>query len=174
VKNSNLPDDGLKPAPAIERISQGLNILVERLLLTIGSAICLILFAQVVCRYAGASLGWSEEVSRHLLVAIAFLGGTAAYRRAGLIGMKGVGSHFGPGVARTILLILQGLSLFTFLLLCWFGTAYTFKAWKHTTAALQLPMAIPFAVIPLAMAIFAVHVAADMYRTGCGPRTGKR
>lgn len=157
---------------AIGRLSGRVNTLVERLLLGIGSAICLILFAQVLCRYAGASLGWSEEVSRHLLVAITFFGSTSAYKRAGFIGLKGVGQWFGPGTARVILLAMQLLTLCCFALICWFGIAYSTKAWHHTTSALQLPMAIPFSVIPAAALILIFHVLADIERTIKGGRHG--
>ena len=154
----------------LRRLSGWINTLVERLLLVIGSAICLILFAQVLCRYAGASLGWSEEVSRHLLVAITFFGSTAAYKRAGFIGLKGVGQWFGPGAARLILLAMQFLTLCCFALICWFGIAYSGKAWQHTTSALQLPMAVPFSVIPAAALILMLHVLADIEQTLKGGR----
>jgi TRAP-type C4-dicarboxylate transport system permease small subunit len=150
---------------AIDRLSRWLNTLVERVLLVFGSTICLILFAQVLCRYGGASLGWSEEVSRHLLVAITFLGSTAAYKRAGFIGLKGVGGWFGPDVERMILVVMQLLSLCCFAVICWFGIAYTGKAWHHTTTALQLPMALPFAVIPAAALVLMIHVLADISKT---------
>ncbi|MBU1564308.1 MAG: TRAP transporter small permease [Proteobacteria bacterium] len=153
------------PTSAIDRLSGWTNTLVERVLLVFGSAICLILFAQVLCRYAGASLGWSEEVSRHLLVAITFLGSTAAYKRTGFIGLKGLGHWFGPGVARLLLVVMQMLTLGCFAVICWFGTTYTGKAWHHTTAALQLPMALPFAVIPIAAFILMLHVLADITNT---------
>ena len=150
---------------AIEQLSCQINTLVEKVLLLFGSAICLILFAQVLCRYGGASLGWSEEVSRHLLVATTFLGSTAAYKRGGFIGLKGVGQIFGPAVEKTIQVSMQLLSLCCFAVICWFGMAYTGKAWHHTTAALQLPMALPFAVIPAAALILMIHVLADIVKT---------
>jgi len=146
----------------LQRASHKINAVVEKVLLVIGSAICVILFAQVVSRYAGASLGWSEEVSRHLLVAITFLGGTAAYRRAGFIGLKGIGHNIGPATQKAILLLLEVLTLFCFLAIASFGTAYTLRAWHHTTSSLQIPMSIPFVVIPLSSIIFVVHVLADM------------
>jgi TRAP-type C4-dicarboxylate transport system permease small subunit len=151
--------------PLLQRISQTINALVEKVLFVIGAAICIILFGQVVFRYAGASLGWSEEVSRHLLVAITFLGGTVAYKRASFIGLKGFGHKLGPAIQQTIVVWLQVLTLACFGLLAWFGAAYTVKAAEHTSSSLQIPMAIPFSVIPVAFAIFIVHVLADMTRT---------
>ena len=151
---------------ALQKASRVINYVVEKLLFVIGAAICIILFAQVVFRYAGASLGWSEEVSRHLLVAITFLGGTAAYKRASFIGLKGIGQHFGRFFQRSMVILLQLLTLSCFGVIAWFGSAYTLKAWEQTTASLQIPMSIPFAVIPAAALIFIVHVLADMAKPG--------
>ena len=102
--------------------------------MVIGAAICLILFGQVVSRYAGASLGWSEEVSRHLLVAITFLGGTVAYKRASFIGLQGFGYHLGRRRAR-YRGPLQLLTLACFVVITWFGALYTVTAAEHTTAS---------------------------------------
>ena len=155
----------------IEKISGLINRLVEHLLIVTGAAICLILFAQVIWRYLGSSLGWSEEVSRHLLVTITFLGSTAAYKRANFIGLRGIGQWFGPRCERAILLVLQLLTFACFAALSCFGVMYTLKAWHHSTASLQIPMAIPFAVIPLATAILVVHAAADIVRTVRGQKS---
>jgi TRAP-type C4-dicarboxylate transport system permease small subunit len=151
--------------PFLQRISQAVNGVVEKILFVIGAAICIILFGQVVFRYAGASLGWSEEVSRHLLVAITFLGGTVAYKRASFIGLKGFGHKLGPVVQQAIVVGLQVLTLACFSLIAWFGVAYTVKAAEHTSSSLQIPMAVPFSVIPVASVIFVVHVLADIART---------
>jgi len=137
----------------LQRISRWINDIVENILLVIGTGICLILFTQVICRYIGASLGWSEEVSRHLLVAITFLGGTAAYKRMSFIGLKGIGHSLGPSIQKIIVVALQIATLGCFCILAWFGAVYTIKAWQHTTASLQIPMSIPFAVIPISSVV---------------------
>ncbi len=150
---------------ALQQASQAVNAVVEKVLIVIGAVICGILFAQVVMRYAGSSLGWSEEVSRHLLVAITFLGGTVAYKKASFIGLQGFGHTLGPVVERTIVVALQLMTLGCFALIAWFGAIYTVKAAEHTSASLQIPMAIPFAAIPAAALIFVLHVLADIART---------
>lgn len=150
---------------ALLRLSRALNAAVEKLLMAIGAAICVILFGQVVFRYAGASLGWSEEVSRHLLVAITFLGGTVAYKRASFIGLQGIGHSLGPTFQRSVVIVLQLLTLACFVLIAWFGAAYTIKAAEHTSASLQIPMSIPYSVIPISALVFIVHVLADMVAT---------
>jgi TRAP-type C4-dicarboxylate transport system permease small subunit len=150
---------------ALQQASRAVNRVVEKALIGVGAVICIILFVQVMARYAGSSLGWSEEVSRHLLVAITFLGGTVAYKRASFIGLKGFGHKLGPFVEHAIVVLLQLMTLGCFGLIAWFGAIYTVKAAEHTTASLQIPMAVPFAVIPVAALIFVLHVLADIGRT---------
>ena len=149
----------------LQHTSRWLNTVVEKLLLIMGSAICIILFAQVVSRYMGHSLGWSEEVSRHLLIAITFLGGSSAYKRSSFIGLQGIGQYLGKRAQRMIVLMLQGVPLGCFGILAWFGTGYTVRAWELSTASLQIPMSIPFAAIPISALVFMVHVLADIAET---------
>lgn len=154
---------------AIERLSLLLDHMVERVLLLLGIAIGCILFFQVLFRYLGHSLGWSEEVSRHLLIAITFLGGSSAYKKAGFIGLKGIGYRMGNFGRRFVLILLQALTLMCFGSIAWFGFRYAVKAWEHTSTALQIPMAVPFGVIPLSCLVLVVHVLADIHRGATNP-----
>ena len=146
----------------LQRLSEQVNTLMEKLLLLAGVAIAIILFAQVLARYLGASLSWSEEVGRYLLVSITFLGATVAYKRAHFIGLAGFGARFGPLVERAIVRLLQLLTLACFGLITWFGVFYTLNSWNQTSTAVQMPMSIPLSVIPLSGLVFLLHVLADM------------
>src|SRR5450759_828937 len=66
----------------LQRLSEQVNTLMEKLLLVAGVAIAIVLFAQVLARYLGASLSWSEEVGGSLLVGLTFLGAPVATKRA--------------------------------------------------------------------------------------------
>lgn len=147
---------------ALQRCSERVNSMVEKLLLVAGVVISLILFAQVVARYLGHSLSWSEEVGRYLLVAITFLGATVAYKRAHFIGLAGFGAKFGPAIEQLIVRLLQLLTLACFGLITWFGAKYTLNAWEQTSTAVQMPMSLPISVVPLSGAIFLLHILADM------------
>jgi len=135
---------------------------VEKLLLVIGIAFSLILFGQVLARYLGHSLSWSEEIGRYLLVATTFLGATVAYKRAHFIGLAGFGAKFGRLVETLVLHGLQLLTLACFGLITWYGVLYTLKAWDQTSTAVQMPMSLPISVMPLAGAIFLLHVLVDL------------
>ena len=141
-----------------ERVNDG----VEKLLLLAGVAISVILFVQVLARYLGHSLSWSEEVGRYLLVATTFLGATVAYKRAHFIGLAGFGARFGLLVEQIIVRGLQLLTLACFALITWYGTIYTLNSWEQTSTAMQIPMSLPIAVLPLSGAIFLLHILADM------------
>ncbi|MEI6804182.1 MAG: TRAP transporter small permease subunit [Burkholderiales bacterium] len=142
--------------------SERVNTWVEALLLVAGVAISVILFAQVVARYMGESLSWSEEVGRYLLVATTFLGATVAYKRAHFIGLAGFGARFGLLVEQIIVRGLQLLTLACFGLITWFGVIYTVNAWSQTSTAVQMPMSLPISVVPLSGLIFLLHILADM------------
>jgi len=146
----------------LQDASETLNALMEKLLLLAGIAIAIILFIQVVARYLGSSLSWSEEVGRYLLIAITFLGATVSYKRAHFIGLKGFGEKLGPFIEQAIVRLLQLLTLACFSLITWFGALYTFNSWEQTSTAVQMPMSLPLAAIPLSGVVFLLHVLADM------------
>lgn len=149
----------------LQTVSERVNGLVEKILLVAGVAISLILFVQVLARYLGESLSWSEEVGRYLLVATTFLGATVAYKRAHFIGLAGFGARFGLLVEQIIVRGLQVLTLGCFGLITWFGTIYTVNAWDQTSTAVQMPMSLPIAVVPLSGLIFLLHILADMTKS---------
>ena len=145
-------------------VSERVNSLVEKLLLAAGVTISVVLFAQVLARYLGHSLSWSEEIGRYLLVATTFLGATVAYKRAHFIGLAGFGARFGLLVEQIIVRSLQLLTLACFALITWYGVIYTIKSWDQTSTAIQMPMSLPVSVVPLSGAIFLLHILADMTR----------
>jgi len=146
----------------LQSCSDQVNRLVEKMLLLAGVAISVILFAQVLARYLGHSLSWSEEIGRYLLVATTFLGATVAYKRAHFIGLAGFGARFGILIEQIIVRGLQLLTLGCFGLITWYGVIYTLKSWDQTSTAMQMPMALPISVVPLSGAIFLLHVLTDM------------
>jgi len=149
----------------LQGYSETINGLVEKLLLAAGVAISVILFAQVLARYLGHSLSWSEELGRYLLVATTFLGATVAYKRAHFIGLAGFGARFGLLFEQFIVRGLQVLNLGCFGLITWYGVKYTVNSWEQTSTAVQMPMSLPIAVVPLSGAIFLLHILADMAKS---------
>ncbi len=146
-------------------LSNLVNSAVEKLLLAAGVCISVVLFVQVLARYLGHSLSWSEEVGRYLLVATTFLGATVAYKRAHFIGLAGFGARFGLLFERVILRGLQILNLGCFGLITWYGVKYTVNSWEQASTAVQMPMSIPIAAVPLSAMIFLLHILTDVTKS---------
>jgi TRAP-type C4-dicarboxylate transport system permease small subunit len=149
----------------LQSTSERVNAQVEKALLVAGVAISIVLFVQVLARYLGHSLSWSEEIGRYLLVATTFLGATVAYKRAHFIGLAGFGERFGRLFEQTVIRLLQLLNLGCFSLITWYGVKYTINAWEQTSTAVQMPMSLPISVVPLSGAIFLLHILADMTKS---------
>ena len=72
----------------IRQISDFLNKITEIVVMFLMSAISVIIFVQVICRYVfNHSLYWSEEVGRYLLIWITFLGASVGVKRYSHIGI---------------------------------------------------------------------------------------
>jgi TRAP-type C4-dicarboxylate transport system permease small subunit len=149
----------------LQRASERVNSLVEKLLLVAGVTISIVLFVQVLARYLGHSLSWSEEMGRYLLVATTFLGATVAYKRAHFIGLAGFGARFGTLFEQMVMRTLQVLNLGCFSLITWYGVKYTVNSWEQTSTAVQMPMSLPISVVPISAAIFLLHILADMTKS---------
>lgn len=119
-----------------------------------------VIFWQVVCRYVlKASLPWSEELSRYLLVWTAFLGGAYGVR---------LGAHIGVEAFTLLLPKKAQAALNIFVIICSiilcaiifrFGcTIVSTQLAKHQLSpAMRIPMGYMYAAIPIGMAFFIVR-----------------
>jgi len=134
------------------------NRVTEIALAVIGSGMAIVIAVQVFSRYVlNYSLFWSEEVGRICLVWITFLGGSAAYKRHGHIGVDFFVKRLPIGLQRlcTVLVLLLSLAFFSVLMIYGFNFVLFVSAQK--TTALGLPLPFPYMVIPLGGALFFLH-----------------
>ncbi len=135
----------------------------EILLCIIGSSMALLIGVQVFSRYVlNHSLFWSEEVGRICLVWITFLGGSAAYRRHAHIGIDFFANLLPPQLRRASEILVLTASLLFFLVLVGYGSAFVWFVSAQKTAALGLPTAVPYLVIPVGGALFFLHGLRDL------------
>ncbi len=118
-----------------------------------------LVFTNVVTRYGfGFSIAWAEEVSRFLMIWVAFLGAGLALRE---------GRHVAIEVLQDLLgerkrLVLRW-SLFVLIaafaaLLVYLGVAFSRFGWDKETMVTQIPRGIPYLAIPVGMAFFLIHL----------------
>ncbi len=142
----------------VHAVSFAINRGVETVVGVLAMAMAAVTGLQVVFRYGlNHSLFWSEEVGRILLVWITFLGATIAFRRKAHVGIDVAVRRLTPRAQRCVERVLLGLSSIFFLVLVGYGLRFIRFIAYQKTAALGLPMGLPYAVIPLSGLIFLIH-----------------
>lgn len=157
--------------PALRRLNSILERIALGAVIAMMLAMCLIVFAQVVGRYAiHYSLPWSEELSRFMLVWISMLGAAVAARRRMHVGFAALVSRL-PGALRTGV---QALALVaaqvTFAVMAWYGFKLASFNMMQTSAALELPMGIPYYAVPVGALLLVLFLAEELglVLTGAG------
>jgi TRAP-type C4-dicarboxylate transport system permease small subunit len=116
---------------------------------------------QVVSRYAlGDPSQWSEEVARMLLIWVGLLGGVFAYRENAHLGIDLLHQKVGATGKRRLEMITHiSCGLFALSVLVIGGGSLVQLTWelKQTTAALGIPMAWVYAVLPLSGALIVFY-----------------
>src|SRR5260370_12403246 len=101
---------------------QGLVRVIEVAVMVAMAVVSVVVMVEVILRYTlGETLVVTEELSRYLMVWIAFLGSVLLMRERGHIAAEGLGGWFGPLGRRVIALVADLLSLVFLLPLPWAG-----------------------------------------------------
>lgn len=134
------------------RIERTLDVVLGLMLL----AVVLMLFYQVFGRYViGRAPGWTEEVARMLVAWMAMLGTGACLRSGGHVAVGALVNSVPPR-ARLVLLGLRDVAVMaTAGVLGWAGVRFAMLNAGQDSAALEIPMSIPYS----AMAVGAVLMA---------------
>lgn len=119
-----------------------------------------VILAGVFARYVmNDSLTWTEEVARYAMIWLSFLGGGLVFRHGGHIAIDMLTQKIPAGFARNAVLGLSQLVILVFLgVLLWKGIETLGNSSYMTTAALQLPMTVPYAAIPVGAALMIYHL----------------
>jgi C4-dicarboxylate transporter DctQ subunit len=112
--------------------------------------ILVVMAAQIVLRYVfNSSLIWSEEISRYLLIALVFVGTATAVREREHIVIDLI-DRLIPAPALQVLKKTVDAVLAVYLMLVVYHSHTLVKMFiNQPSSALQVPMGIPYAAIPL-------------------------
>jgi TRAP-type C4-dicarboxylate transport system permease small subunit len=144
--------------PAVRR-------LVELVSAGLMAAITGVVGFQVLTRYVlQHPVAWPEEAARYLFVWVALLGAALGVDRGVHFSLDLLTSRF-PGAAARRLAAVIDLACAAFAaLLAWHGTALAWRVREQPSAALEIPMAWPYAAIPVAALLMAWSLAASARR----------
>lgn len=129
------------------------------------AAMSLVVFIQVVCRFVlKASLPWSEEVSRYLLVWTTFMGGAYGVQQGAHIGVEAFMLLF-PKKFRKVISILTmvcGLVLCAIIFKYGMDIVSSQLAKGQLTPAVRIPIGYMYLAIPVGMVFFIIRYAINI------------
>jgi len=119
-------------------------------LVLLGSAMCLLIFAQVFFRFVVfLALPWTEELARYLMIWMAMLGAPLALRMDRHIGV-GIVLERLPRRARLWITLATCLTTMAFMgVIGWQGYVLCTRNLTQVSPAMQLPMVLTYASIPV-------------------------
>lgn len=129
------------------------------LLIALLAAMVVIVFANVVMRYLlSTSVIWSEEVARHLMIWLTFVGSGLALRTGAQLGIDTLQDALPPRAARALRIALVLGMLVLFVLLAWYGVDYAWRTRFQTSAALGVSMMYVYIGMPVGCVLMAIHL----------------
>jgi len=105
---------------------------------------------QVFCRYVlKISLSFTEELARFLFIWVTFLGTAMALKKNQHVCMELLLEQL-PATARKVIELVGTItSAVIYLIMIWSGYVVVSKTMRQTSAALNLPMGLVYAVVPV-------------------------
>jgi len=117
-----------------------------------------IIFTNVALRYlTDQSIEWAEEVARHLMIWLTFIGAGPVLRYGGHIAVDNLQDALPKPAAVALRGVIALLLLGLFGFMIWYGTLYMLRAQYQTTAATQISFAWIYAAMPVGGLLLVVH-----------------
>ena len=124
-----------------------------------------VVFIQVVFRWIGASLPWTEELSRYLLVWTTFMGGAYGVKTRAHIGVEAFTLLMPKKVKRVLAIIVMVCGIILCGIIFNFGVQLTQLNFRimQLTPAMRMPIAYMYLAIPIGMGCFILRYIINIY-----------
>jgi TRAP-type C4-dicarboxylate transport system permease small subunit len=127
------------------------------------AVVSVVIMTEVILRYTlGETLVVTEELSRYLMVWIAFLGSVLLMRERGHIAAEGLGGWFGPLGRRVIAVVADLLSLVFLLTLTWAGLQTLPGQLDQYLTTINIPIFWFYLAIPVGSGLMALVIVARL------------
>ena len=128
------------------------------LLIVMLGVMAIIIFANVTLRYTTSqSIEWAEEVARHLMIWLTFIGCGPVLRYGGHIAVENLQDALPRPVAVAVRAVIALLLLGFFVFFVWFGIDYMDRTQYQQTPATQISFAYIYAALPVGAALTIIH-----------------
>lgn len=132
-------------------------------------ALAVVVFLQFFTRYVlNASLGWTEEIARYLLIAVCFVGSVMALRKQNHIAVEILYRWMPMGVRRVLSTTVDLIGAVFFCMLAWVAAKLALRT-RQWMVSIDLPKSIVYWLVSaacVAMAVLAVRIAWRHWRRG--------
>ncbi|MFC0220816.1 TRAP-type C4-dicarboxylate transport system permease small subunit [Pseudochelatococcus lubricantis] len=145
-------------ASCLGAVERGLVAVNRWILIVLLAVMSLIVFANVCSRYlSNFSIPWSEEVARHLMVWLTFLGAGPVLRAGGHIAVENLQDALPRELAIVVRVMVAALLMGFFILMTWVGWEYMTRSAYQLTAATQISFAWVYSAIPIGGLLLIAH-----------------
>ena len=154
----------------LERASRTIDRVSCVLMATLLAAMVVVIFAQVLWRYTfQASIFWSEELSRYLMIWATMFGAGVCLWRGAHMAVRLVHDLFPARIRQLITLFVYVLILAFLSVVVWYGGSLVRRMWYQLSPTLQLPMGLVYMAVPLGAFLMSIHTLSlleKIWRTG--------
>lgn len=127
-------------------------------LIALLAAMAVIIFTNVTLRYlTNQSIEWAEEVSRHMMIWLTFLGAGPVLRYGGHIAVENLQDSMPKKMAIAVRALVALLLFAFFGFMIWYGWLYMNRAMFQLTAVTQIPFGYIYAAMPVGGVLLVVH-----------------
>lgn len=129
------------------------------LLIALLAAMSVIVFANVCLRYLTTeSIVWGEEVARHMMIWLTFVGAGLVLRHGGHVAIDNLQDAIPRSAARLIRALIT-IALVAFAgAMIWYGHIYVERTMFQTTSATQIPFGYIYLAMPIGFGLIVVHM----------------
>ncbi|MCZ2495339.1 TRAP transporter small permease subunit [Xylophilus sp. Kf1] len=122
------------------------------------AAMSVIIFVNVAMRYlTSQSIEWSEEVARHMMIWLTFLGAGPVLRYGGHIAVENLQDALPRAAAIALRAVVAALLFAFFGFMVWYGWMYMQRTMFQLTAVTQIPFAYIYSAMAIGGLLLIVH-----------------
>lgn len=130
------------------KLDRIINAVLQFVTIAMLAVMSIVVFAQVVFRLIHASIPWSEELSKYLLIWCTFLGAALCVRKGALVGLELIFAVTPKTGKRVLTVLIYMVSMAFLLLLVVVGYQTAAMVWSQTTPVLKMSMGLMYAAVP--------------------------
>lgn len=123
------------------------------------SAMAILVFANISLRYfTNHSITWSDEVARHMMIWLTFIGAGITLRHGGLTAVDNFQISASPRNAKLMRIVVAGIMMAFFAVMIWVGKIYVGRTMFQMTPSTRIPFGYIYLAIPIGFSLLVMHL----------------